>query len=203
MPASVPVLSDAEKEASRVAALERRPPGPLWVFGYGSIMWDPRFEAGETRVGTLCDHRRAFCFWTLISRGTHERPGLGLGLEQASGARCTGLAFSVPPAEEEAVSRALWQREMYSGIYRPDWVPVETDAGALTALTFVAEPDHPQYAGGFTADVQAEIIAGATGKNGPCAEYLALMVESLAACGVDDPAVTDLHTRVQARLGAA
>ena len=110
--------------ASRAAAMARRPAGPVWVFGYGSLIWNPAFEPAERRRAVLHGYRRAFCFWTVSARGTPERPGLGLGLEAAPGARCGGVALRIAGATEAADIERLWAREMYTAVYRPAWVPL-------------------------------------------------------------------------------
>ncbi|MDE0149170.1 MAG: gamma-glutamylcyclotransferase [Rhodospirillaceae bacterium] len=190
--------------ASRAAAMARRPAGPVWVFGYGSLIWNPAFEPAERRRAVLHGYRRAFCFWTVSARGTPERPGLGLGLEAAPGARCGGVALRIAGATEAADIERLWAREMYTAVYRPAWVPLHT-AGAtdgpdpvpFTALAFVIDPAHPQYCPPLGADRQARIIAGAAGKFGPCADYLADMVVHLAEAGEPDAELEALLERVQ------
>ncbi|MYJ71435.1 MAG: gamma-glutamylcyclotransferase [Rhodospirillaceae bacterium] len=190
--------------ASREAAMARRPAGPVWVFGYGSLIWNPAFEPAERRRAVLHGWRRAFCFWTVSARGTPERPGLGLGLEAAPGARCGGVALRIAGATEGADIERLWAREMYTAVYRPAWVPLHT-AGApdgpvpapFTALAFVIDPAHPQYCPPLGADRQARIIAGAAGKFGPCADYLADMVAHLAEAGEPDAELEALLERVQ------
>ena len=107
--------------ASCAAAMARRPAGPVWVFGYGSLIWNPVFAPAERRRAVLHDFRRAFCFWTVSARGTPERPGLGLGLEAAPGARCGGVALKIDGATETADIERLWAREMYTAVYRPAW----------------------------------------------------------------------------------
>ena len=183
-------LDSAALAASRETAMARRPAGPVWVFGYGSLIWNPAFEPADRRRAVLHGYRRAFCFWTVSARGTPERPGLGLGLEAAPGARCGGVALRIAGATEAADIETLWAREMYSAVYRPAWVPVfaaeapdEPDPEPLTALAFVIDPAHPQYCPPLGADRQARIIAGAAGKFGPCADYLADMVAHLAEAG--------------------
>ncbi|MXY40873.1 MAG: gamma-glutamylcyclotransferase [Rhodospirillaceae bacterium] len=184
--------------------MARRPAGPVWVFGYGSLIWNPAFEPAERRRAVLHGWRRAFCFWTVSARGTPERPGLGLGLEAAPGARCGGVALRIAGATEAADLERLWAREMYTAVYRPAWVrlgPAESpdgpDPAPPTALAFVIDPAHPQYCPPLGVDRQARIIAGAAGKFGPCADYLADMVAHLAEAGEPDAELQALLERVQ------
>lgn len=190
--------------ASRDAAMVRRPAGPVWVFGYGSLIWNPAFEPAERRRAVLHGYRRAFCFWTVSARGTPERPGLGLGLEAGPGGRCGGVALRIDGAKEAADLESLWAREMYTAVYRPAWVPLHPagapdgpDPAPFTALAFVIDPAHPQYCPPLGADRQARIIAGAAGEFGPCADYLADMVAHLAEAGEPDAELEALLARVR------
>ena len=200
-------LDAAALAASRAAAIAQRPAGPVWVFGYGSLIWNPAFAPAERRRAVLHGWRRAFCFWTVSARGTPERPGLGLGLEAGAGACCRGVALRIAAATEAADLERLWAREMYSAVYRPVWVPLrpaETpegpegpDPAPFTALAFVADPAHPQYCPPLSEMQQARIIAGASGQFGSCADYLATMVAHLAEAGEPDGELEALLRRVQ------
>jgi len=147
-PARGSILSDAERDADRARMMALAPPGPVWIFAYGSLMWRPCFDAVETLRATLHGWRRRFNFWTMVARGTPEHPGLGLGLEPGEGADCVGLACRTPDDAEarEAALHALWAREMHGGVYESLWVEVETAEGVIPAITFVVDPSHPQYA---------------------------------------------------------
>ena len=191
-------LSDAARAASLRATLASAPPsGEVWVFAYGSLIWRPCFDHVERRAASLAGYARRFSVWTLIARGSPAAPGLALALEAAAG-HCYGVAYRLAPATVEAGLQALWAREMLTSIYRPHWLPVAIDGRLLPAITFVAEPTDPQYAGRLPAAEQAEIIAGARGKHGSCRDYLANTVAELAAFGVEDAGLTDLLRRVDA-----
>ncbi len=198
-----PVLDDAGRRASREAAMRRRPAGPLRVFAYGSLIWNPGFAPAERRRATLPGYRRSFCFWTMAARGSPERPGLGLALEAAAGARCRGVALQIDPATEAQDMEALWAREMYSGVYRPVWATLEAEAApgaapaSFAALAFVADPGHPQYCPPLSADQKAHIIAGAAGRFGRCADYLEQLVDHLAEAGEADSELEALRARVR------
>ncbi len=198
-------LSDETRAASRRETFAARPAaGPVWVFAYGSLMWRPCFEAAERCTGTVAGYRRSFCFWTMVSRGTPERPGLGLGLEGAEATTCHGVVYRLDAATLEQDLVALWDREMFGGVYTPHWVEVALDApatsgaGAVHALAFIADPAHPQYCPPLTLDQRAEIIAGAAGRHGPCADYLEDTVRHLADFGRVEPDIAALLDRVRA-----
>ena len=82
----------------------------LWVFGYGSLIWNPGFPVAERRIATLEGWHRSFCMRSIHHRGTVERPGLVLALDRAEGAACTGVAFRVAPGAEAAALAGLRER---------------------------------------------------------------------------------------------
>lgn len=197
-PGLFPKLSDDARRQSREETLAQAPePGDIWVFAYGSLMWNPCFEPAERAPARLDGYERRFNFWTVVARGTPERPGLGLGIEAAAG-ECHGIAYRLHSDRLEEEGEAIWEREMYSGVYRPRWLSIDTDAGARPALAFVTVPGHPQYAPGLTLDEQAEIIARAHGKYGPCSEYLAGVVREMSRLGVREPELERLKEKVDA-----
>jgi cation transport protein ChaC len=163
-----------------------RPLGSLWIFAYGSLMWRPCFAPAQSRTAQLPGFARRLCIWTIEARGTPQCPGLGLGLDEKPGASCEGLVYRVAEAEREQALVALWEREMLTGIYQPEWVTVVTREGPVTALGFVADPKHPQYAARQTIAWQAERVATAVGVLGTCFEYLERTVDALDALAVHD-----------------
>ena len=185
-PPSAPAVPDSREERLRSLAepLRHAPrDGRIRVFAYGSLIWSPCFEAAESRRAALEGYSRRFSVWSVHSRGTPENPGLGLALERCEGARCEGVLFTLPAGAGAAALGPLWEREMWASIYRPSWVDTER----LAALTFVADPEHPQYAGVLPEAEAAALIASASGKFGSCRDYLALTVDALKGAGLADP----------------
>ena len=179
--------------------LDQRPPGDgVWIFAYGSLMWDPCFAVVERRSATVHGYRRAFTMWSWRARGTVERPGLGLGLEDGGGSS-VGIAYRLDPAAEQKALDAAWDREMTTGIYEARWVSAETADGPVAAITFVIDRDHQQYAGSKPIDEMAEIMAGARGTKGRCRDYLGKVVEELRKLDAPDAALVDLLARVDAQ----
>ena len=169
---------------------------PLWVFGYGSLIWDPGFPVAERRIATLNGWHRSFCMRSIHHRGTVENPGLVLALDRAEGATCTGVAFLVAPGHEAATLSALRERELVSSAYLELTLPVFTDAGQLDALTYVIDPDHPQYCH-LDREEQARIIARAHGGRGANRDYLWSTAAHLADLGIGDPDLEWLAARVR------
>lgn len=170
--------------------------GSLWVFGYGSLIWDPGFPVAERRIGRVTGWHRSFCMRSIHHRGTVADPGLVLALDRAEGAICHGVAFRVVQGAEAATITALRERELVSSAYLEARLAVETAAGPLEALTYVIDPDHVQYCH-LVLEQQAQIIAKARGGRGPNREYLWSTAAHLADLGIADPDLEWLADRVR------
>lgn len=173
------------------------PVTPLWVFGYGSLIWDPCFPVAERRIARLDGWHRSFCMLSIHHRGTVEAPGLVLALDRAEGGHCNGVAFRVAPGAEGATLAALRERELVSSAYLETMLTVESEAGPLDALAYVIDPDHAQYCGGLALEAQAQIIAGAAGGRGANRDYLWSTAAHLAELGISDPDLDWLADRVR------
>jgi cation transport protein ChaC len=188
-------LSDAEIEADLDAALARNAPGgDVWLFGYGSLMWNPAIEYVERRPGAVHGWHRRFCLWLHMGRGSPENPGLMLALER--GGRCTGMLFRIPAAEARAELLLAWRRELFTGAYRSRWVTAMTDDGPVRAATFVANRGHARYAGRLDDSLVAERLASATGSLGNCAAYLSDTLVALHSVGLRDRTLERLQRSV-------
>ena len=172
----------------------------LWVFGYGSLLWDPGFEPAETRRAVLTDYHRSFCMLSIHHRGTEANPGLVLALDRQAGATCTGLALRPQPEDEDRVLAALRERELISSAYVECEVDLTCAGGeALRALAYVVDRDHRQYVR-FDLETQAQMIAGAVGGRGPNPDYLFRTADLLARMNIRDPEMEELTGRVKALL---
>lgn len=170
----------------------------MWVFGYGSLMWDPGFRAAERLAARLMGWHRSFCMRSIHYRGTAERPGLVLALDRQEGASCAGVAFRVATTDAARVLDYLRARELVSDAYCETNLPLTlADGRGVTALTYVIDHAHPQYCAGLTDAEQAAIIARATGKTGSNRDYLMNTVDHLAELGLSDPDLTALAARVR------
>jgi cation transport protein ChaC len=168
----------------------------LWIFGYGSLMWDPGFHFAEVRLAELPQHRRRFSCRTSLGRGSPECPGLMLTLEPGAGC-CSGLAFRIDAAVAAHESGMLWRREMVRGIYQPRLLPVRTPQGEVTALVFAANPSHDDHVGELPLDEAATIISRAEGVLGTNRQYLEQLVWQLEHLGLDDIYLQQLLQRVR------
>ena len=173
----------------------------MWVFGYGSLLWNPGFEVAESQPATLAGYARSFCMRSIHHRGSEAEPGLVLALDAVEGATCSGMALAVRAGEEEAVLEMLRERELISSAYLEKELSVGlSDGRSVTAVTYVIDPDHVQYCGGLALEEQARIIAHAVGGRGPNAEYLFNTAEHLAGLGLHDSELDWLSSRVRAIL---
>jgi glutathione-specific gamma-glutamylcyclotransferase len=174
--------------------------GDFWVFGYGSLMWDPGFPFEDVRPAQLGDYHRAFCIYSHHYRGTPDRPGLVLGLR--SGGHCIGRAFLVAEKNGTEVLAYLEEREMTSYVYRPARLPIVVEGQTVEAQTYVADEQHPQYACGLTPEATARLILSGRGRRGPNVEYLENTVAHLEEMGVAEPELVELRDLVR-KLAAA
>jgi glutathione-specific gamma-glutamylcyclotransferase len=176
---------------------------PLWVFGYGSLIWDPGFPVAERQIARLEGWHRSFCMWSIHHRGTEATPGLVLALDALDGAECEGVAFCVAAGAEAETLAALRERELVSSAYLERWLPVRlADGQVVNALAYVIDPDHVQYCGGLSPERQAQIIAKACGGRGPNRDYLFNTAAHLAELGIEDADLSWLSARVRDLPGA-
>jgi len=170
------------------------PDTDLWVFGYGSLMWNPGFAFVERQQGLLRGWHRSFCVYSWRHRGTPERPGAVLGLDR--GGACRGMLFRVAAAQVVPVLDYLWDREMLNRVYRPRQVPVATAAGRVRALAFTVNRDHPQYCGRLPAADLERLVRQGVGQSGRSVDYLMGLVDHLRELGIRDHGLEDLAHRV-------
>jgi len=190
-------LEEHELVASRRAMFGgQAPKDDVWLFGYGSLIWNPTIEFVERTTGTVYGYHRKFCLETRLGRGTPECPGLVLGLDR--GGCCRGVAFRIAGSQAEEELDIVWRREMVTHAYKPAWLSMRTEDGPIKAIGFVINRDHDRYAGDRDDDAIAATIAQANGFLGPCCEYLFNTVEHLDELGMPDAGLTRLAAKVRA-----
>ena len=171
--------------------------GEIWVFGYGSLMWDSELPFSERKPAILHDFRRLFCIWTAHARGTPEQPGLALGLLPTVGEQCNGVALKVDKSRADAALTALWDREMWTDIYRPVWRKLATPQGMLDAIVFEVNTASQQFAGELSLQEMEQNIAKAVGVFGTCRDYLFDTAQSLQRGGVNSEEFRELCDTVE------
>ncbi len=156
----------------------------VWIFGYGSLMWNPAFHFAERRPGMIRGWHRSFCLWTPMGRGTPDNPGLVLGLDR--GGSCSGIAYRVAARDRDTELTLLWQREMVADGYNARWVTVRGEAGDVRAITWVINPEGDRYAGKLPMEALAKTLATASGRLGSNRDYLENTVEHLDELGIGE-----------------
>ncbi|WP_116598418.1 gamma-glutamylcyclotransferase [Primorskyibacter marinus] len=173
----------------------------LWVFAYGSLLWNPGFKVLRQEPATLPGYSRSFCMRSIHHRGTEKDPGLVLALDETTGAACSGVALQAG-GDHDAVLAYLRERELVSSAYLEKVLEVQLPGGQqVTAVTYVIDPDHVQYCGALPLEEQAQIIARAVGGRGPNSEYLYNTARHLDEIGIRDAELQWLSDRVRVLCG--
>ena len=172
------------------------PPGDLWIFGYGSLMWRPGFDFLERQAARIYGYHRSLCVWSWVHRGTPEQPGLVFGLD--AGGSCVGRAFRVAEPSKHDVAEYLYRREMVTAVYQARLHRVYLSTGKIvTALSFIVDRRHPQYAGLLSAEQAAAVVACARGQSGPNPEYLCSTLAHMAELGIHEPELIKVRELIQ------
>jgi glutathione-specific gamma-glutamylcyclotransferase len=197
----MPLMPEEERKASLARTLAAVNPGEdVWFFGYGSLMWNPAINIAASGRARIEGYHRSFCLTIGFGRGTPEKPGLMLALDE--GGDCTGVAHRIAADEVQGELDILWQREMLSGAYTPIWIDAEIDGeGTRPAISFVINRDHPRYEGALSEDDVAARVAIAEGVFGSNRDYLYRMIAHLNSIGVAHGPMHDLERRVRALAG--
>jgi cation transport protein ChaC len=159
----------------------------LWVFAYGSLMWRPDFDVLERRHARLVGAHRALCVYSFVHRGTPEKPGLVLGLDR--GGNCRGIAYRVAADKRAATIDILRAREQVTMVYREVVRPVRLDddpRSRITALCYVVDRGHEQYAGRLTLEQQLHLVRQGHGRSGKNRDYVLETVREIERQGYRD-----------------
>lgn len=194
--------SEGEISACLDTMLADHPGGEdVWVFGYGSLMWNPAMDFAEHRGGCVRGWHRAYCLWLEAGRGSPENPGLMLALDR--GGATAGALFRIPAAEARTELLLPFRRELFTYSYDPRWVTAATRDGPVRALTFVANRHGPRYTKRLDLDRVARHVGTATGSLGSCMEYLLSTLASLEALGLNDRMLREVRRLCAAQTTAA
>jgi len=192
------MLATGTPAATPAEPLARLPAGDMWVFAYGSLMWNPGFTHHQAGLARIHGYHRALCVWSWVHRGSRAHPGLVLGLDR--GGSCVGVAHRVPQAERAATVAYLYERELVTHVYLPVVRRIRVDGvGAVPALTFVVDRRHPQYAGELAPADAACTIRGARGRSGPNPEYFANTLAHMDELGIRCPRLRAIERALAGR----
>lgn len=188
----------AQIESSLVETMRRRPANAtgIWLFAYGSLMWNPLVNVSERRIATLNNWHRTFSLRITVGRGCAETPGRMLALEPSG--YTEGVALRVAEADAFDELRIVWVREMVLGSYIPIWAPVTLDDGTqVDAITFVVDPCRAQFETDSSVATVAPLIRTAWGSFGTNAEYLNQLAQALRECGLHDAYVESIFDEIE------
>jgi len=193
---SIRTMSSQELSASFQGMLKgRNLENGVWVFGYGSLMWNPDFKFAEKITGVVSGFHRRLCLKSTVYRGTPDYHGLVFGLDQ--GDSCQGMAFRITPEHLETELQIVWEREMFAETYIPTWVSVQTKQRNVSAMTFVINPEHEHYVPDLALEDVAQRVVRAEGKCGTCHDYVQNTVKCLHQLGLRDPVLEQLLTLIE------
>ena len=167
----------------------------IWLFAYGSLLWNPTITYKEVRLGHLFGLHRRFCLKTVLGRGTPECPGLMLALDH--GGSCKGLAYRISRVIADKELKLVWNREMVSNSYIAKVVQLKTETGRLKAITFAINRKDKKYSGKLSLNETARIIAGSKGPMGSCRDYLFKTIDKLTQHGLVDSHLNNLAKLVK------
>ena len=162
----------------------------VWIFGYGSLMWNPDFNIVEKRTGYLKGFYRSLCLKSIVYRGSHDYHGLVFGLD--IGYSCQGMVYKIAEENIQSEMQKIWEREMFAGTYIPTWVNVKTKQGSVSAVTFVINHKHEHYIPNLKLEEIAERVVRAEGTCGSCHDYVRNTVKSLHHQGLRDASLEKL-----------
>ena len=173
----------------------------FWVFGYGSLMWNPGFDYEAREIVTLAGYHRALCIRSWVHRGTQDHPGLVLGLDR--GGSCKGAAFRIGGEGRDETIAYLRERELVTNVYQERFLPIRfADGRRVIAMTYTADRHHPQYAPRMDVEDAARTCATSVGKSGHNADYVRNSVRHLVELGIRDHWMESVASRMESLLQA-
>jgi glutathione-specific gamma-glutamylcyclotransferase len=156
-----------------------------WVFGYGSLIWNPGFSFVTAQLGLLRGAHRSLSIISHHHRGTRDVPGLVFGLTR--GGSCRGMVFEVADSAWPEVRTYLDARELVTSVYRDVMRPVVlADGRRVMALSYLVDETHEQFAGELTIEQQLAMIRAGVGISGRNVDYVLNTARHLAQLGIRD-----------------
>jgi len=193
--------TDSEREATRAQALLGHMDNDLWVFGYGSLMWDPAFRFAEVRRAHVSDYERRFILKDVFGgRGNRDAPGLMAALDPGNG--CEGLLFRIAAENVDEETEVIWRREKVGPAYKAEFVDADIKDKRVQALTFVADHDAKLIDASLTRAQQIEYLATGSGFLGTSLEYLQNIADQFALMGIEDEEVTALLNETKSYISS-
>ena len=175
------------------------PNGEMWLFAFGSLIWNKRFTFDEERPGVVRGWHRDFCLGPDTRfRGNPAAPGYMLSLDR--GGQCKGMVYRLPREGLVANIEGLLRKEPP---FPPRWVTVATSAGVVRAFAFTHPGRDTGYAGHLTDEKIADALARAVGMIGSMAQYVYLTVQHLEQLGLCDDRMWRMQEMIAERIELA
>lgn len=179
------MMTDQERQMSLETTMSEHTTGDdVWVFGYGSLIWNPDFDFVEKRSALLRGYHRALCLWSRVNRGTPEHPGLVFALD--NGGSCQGVVYKISASIVPETMQQLWRREMSADAYVPKWLNCSTPDGTVKALAFVMNHQNTSYVKSMPDDLLVKTIKTAVGTYGSTLDYVLETYRSLKEHNIND-----------------
>ena len=198
-PGAIRLMSDEDRVLAIQEALSQAPSlDEVWIFAYGSLIWNPAIHFAEREKVLVDGFHRSFCFWTVLGRGCEENPGLMMGLEP--GGSSNGLAYRIDADDLGTEMDILFRRELMSYVYKPTWVDAtlaESPDKTIKVLAFVVDPEHERFCGELDESTLVRHIATASGPLGRNCDYLFQLTEHLRELGFSDEPLLQLEAMVR------
>lgn len=169
---------------------------PVWVFGYGSLIWRTDFPFAERAAANIEGWKRRFWQGSTDHRGIPGAPGRVVTLLADDESTCWGMAYRLDEANRDQVLAQLDYREK-GGYQRQEMELRLKDLRVVQGLTYIATPSNRNYLGPAPLQAIAEQICRSRGPSGANREYLFRLAAALREMGVEDAHVTNLSTRVR------
>ena len=169
------------------------------VFAYGSLIWNPGFEFLTKSMAQLAGYHRSLCVFSNHYRGTHEKPGLVLGLDL--GGTCRGIVYKVSDEKWLGVLAYIRKREFVSGVYREviRQVRIMGTEDMVPALTYVVNRPHSQYAGKLQIEDVARYVAQGHGLSGTSKAYVENTLAALKDYGIEEKKLQSVLDALQSQ----
>jgi cation transport protein ChaC len=170
---------------------------PVWIFGYGSLIWRPDFDYLERRPVRVAGWMRRFWQGSHDHRGVPDAPGRVVTLLDAADEQVDGMAYRLEGALATRTFETLDHREK-NGYARHQVVMTDRDGVQLDGLVYIATPDNVAFLGPASAADIARQIRESRGPSGSNREYLLNLAAALRDLGAHDPHVFELERLVMA-----
>ncbi|MBT6272771.1 MAG: gamma-glutamylcyclotransferase [Chromatiales bacterium] len=163
-----------------------------WVFGYGSLIWNPDLPYLESRQVRVKGWVRRFWQGSHDHRGTPEAPGRVVTLIAQPDAYCDGIAYRLEAAQVARLFEGLDYREK-NGYERCTVTLEPHDGDAFEGVVYIATPENEAFLGQAPSTDIAAHICRSEGPSGPNREYLLRLAAALRELDVDDEHVFELE----------